>query len=203
MPDLHLEHAPGELPRSRSSRRSGLVVISVLVVVVLGAGVWWMVGRPRSNDPASQPSGSCIGVVAAKSDRHCLQQAQDIAKRAPITEVQRADAESRMQDLDRVIHRVGLCLDASGNPCPGAAAKRPPTAAEADAARQRLKDAGFGDSSVVRVADETDPAPVGSLFYVAEMPAGACVIGHIIEVPGGAGARVVAGKLPSGGCAEV
>ncbi|GHH61521.1 hypothetical protein GCM10017774_87810 [Lentzea cavernae] len=107
-----------------------------------------------------------------------------------------------MEDLDRVIHRVGLCVDLDGNPCPGAPAKRPPTAAEADAAQQRLKDAGFGSSSVVRVARESDPAPVGSLFYAAEFPAGVCVVGHIIKVPGGAGARVVAGTLPSGGCAE-
>ncbi|PWK80707.1 hypothetical protein C8D88_12371 [Lentzea atacamensis] len=202
VPDLHLEHAPDELPGSRSSRRSGLVLLSVLAVVALGLGAWWIVGAIRSEQPAPQ-GGTCIGFATAGSDQQCLQQAQDIARRTPLTDAQRVEAEAKMLDLDRVIHRVGLCLDARGNPCPGTTARRPATAVDAEAAEQRLKAAGFGEGSVVRVAREADPAPAGSLFYVAELPAGACVVGHITEVPGGAGGRAVVGKLPNGRCAEV
>ncbi|HEX7301757.1 hypothetical protein [Lentzea sp.] len=84
------------------------------------------------------------------------------------------------------------------------AARRPvrtPTAAEAEKALRELEEAGFGGGSVVRVARETDPAPAGSLFFAAELPAGGCVVGHLAEVPGGAGSRAVVGKRPDGRCA--
>ncbi|GAB2845505.1 hypothetical protein GCM10027200_52100 [Lentzea nigeriaca] len=177
------------------------MALSVLAVMVLGLGAWWIVGAIRPEHPKPQ-GGTCVGVATPDADQQCLRQAQDSGGRAPITDAQRAEAGSRTPDLDRVIHRVGLCLDASGNPCPGAAVRRAATAADAETAQQRLREAGFGEGSVVRVAREGDPAPMGSLFYAAELPAGACLVGHIIEVPGGAGARVVVGKFPSGRCAE-
>ena len=199
--DLRLEHAPDELSRSRSSRRTSLVVLGVLAVVVLGVGTWWAVEATRSAAPTPQ-SGTCIGFATPDSEQLCIRQVEDRARRASITDAQRTEADSRIPDLERVIHRVGLCLDSSGNPCAGGITRRPAVAADTEVALQRLKAAGFGSGSVVRVAREGDPAPVGSLFYAAELPAGGCVVGHIIEVPGGAGGGEVVGKLPSGRCAE-
>lgn len=201
MSGVHVEHAPDEPSRSRSSRRTGLILLSVLAVAGRGLGVWWM-ARPSGSIQPNQQGGVCIGFAGPNSDQQCLRQAQDIARRTPITDAQRAKAESRMPDLDRVIHRVGLCRDASGNPCPGTTARKPATAADTETAQHRLKEAGFGEGSVVRLAREGDPAPAGSLFYAAELPGAACVVGHIIEVPGGAGGRAVVGKLPNGRCAE-
>ncbi|NGY62432.1 hypothetical protein G7043_26255 [Lentzea sp. NEAU-D13] len=201
MSDLRLEHAPDELPQSRPSRRTSLVVLGVLAVVVLGAGTWWTVEATRSAAPNPQ-SGTCVGLATPDSERLCIRQAEDRARRAPVTAAQRTDADSRFPDLDRVIHRKGLCLDSSGNPCAGGNTRRSAVAADAEVALQRLKEAGFGAGSVVRVAREGDLAPVGSLFYAAELPTGGCVIGHVIEVPAGAGGGEVVGKLPSGRCAE-
>jgi len=198
---MPLELAPDQQPSSHLPWRTSLMALSILAVVTLGFGTWWIAGAIQSGQPKSQ-GGICIGFVRPDSDQQCLRQAQDSAGRTPITDAQRAEVESRMPDLDRVVHRAGLCLDASGNPCPGVGVRRPATAADAETAQRRLKDAGFGEGSVVRVAREGDPAPAGSLFYAAALPGGACVVGHIIEVPGGAGARAIVGKPPNGRCAE-
>jgi hypothetical protein len=73
----------------------------------------------------------------------CDKSAADQAKRQPATDAQRAEAQSVMNDIDRVVRRVGRCLSSDGNPCAGPAAKRPATDVDAEAAGQALSNAGL------------------------------------------------------------
>ena len=105
-------------------RRAGFTALSILTVVLSGVGLRWPAGRSRTADPGSQNGDTCVGVAEVGSNQQCFRQAQDVTRRAPITGAQRAEAESRIQDLDRVVYRIGLCLDAEGDPCSGVAARR-------------------------------------------------------------------------------
>jgi hypothetical protein len=178
----------------------------LLTVAALSAalGIIWLVVAPgepsQETQQGTQQTFGCISWNTADSQEVCDKSAADQAKRQPATDAQRAEAQSVMNDIDRVVRRVGRCLTSDGNPCAGGAATRPATDADAEAAGQALSNAGL--RSTVRVARPDDPAPAGSLFYAIELPSGACVVGHVSELPGGAGGTVVTGTLPDGRCIQ-
>jgi hypothetical protein len=62
-----------------------------------------------------------------------------------------------------------------------------------------LEQAGFVNSTV-RIARADDPAPRGSLLYAVPLGNDSCIVGHILELPGGSGGGIIGGVLPDGMC---
>ncbi|KJK40110.1 hypothetical protein UK23_40570 [Lentzea aerocolonigenes] len=86
-------------------------------------------------------------------------------------------------------------------PCTRSTTKHPPTSTEAEATHQSLIREGFPDSAV-RIARSDDPAPAGSLLYAVQVGAETCIVGHVIELPGGGGGGFIGGLLPGGRCLD-
>lgn len=185
----------------RQRRPSGKWRLAVVATVVIGVAV---AVAALVTDGRSGPEVPEIGCLAWRNrpqgDEHYGREEADRARRHPITAAQHAAAEQARRDVGRVIGRIGDCVTAAGFPCERDVARRPATASDATDTAEGLSRAGFGNS-VVRVARADDPAPLGSLFYAVHVADQVCVVGYVLEVPGGAGSESVVGTLPGGRCA--
>jgi hypothetical protein len=191
----------GTTVRTRPSRLWAwtLAGVVVLLVVTIGLVRYTEWGTSSSNSSAGF---TCMAWgTSKKTEDYCDRAAADAARRLPLSDAQRSTAETASSDVGHVVGRVGRCVTAQGQPCNGSITRHQPTAADANAVVQALKEAGHNDSTA-RVAGSTDPAPADSLLYAVDVGDGVCIIGYIFDIPGGAGGRTVLGRLPGGRCLD-
>ncbi|WP_433272672.1 hypothetical protein ACQPZF_17005 [Actinosynnema sp. CS-041913] len=131
----------------------------------------------------------------------CDRVSTDSARRGRITETQRADAETAFTPAARVLSLLGNCFTDKGLPCRREHEPRPPAQADADRLIRDASAAGF-DRTSARVADNDDPAPVGSLLYAIQIDDHICIVGYLRQVPSGLKGHDIVGTLPHGNCLD-
>ncbi len=181
---------------------AGTAAVAIPLVQSLGDPARTAAGTTRAVPPAPapQPSPAASEAMIAfacpvdpQDHDYCRRAADDMIRRTPLTDAQRADADRASEQVLAV-----LPDGARGSRCstdrPGALCRlevSPPSSSEV---RQALTAAGYRDA-LVRVARPDDPAPRGSVLVA--VPAGAaCVVIHHNGYPH----RTVAGRLPDGSC---
>jgi hypothetical protein len=146
-------------------------------------------GEPDPRSTAAVERFACAQ-LASSVDDYCRRIAEDLGRRAPLADGDRAAAQPLRQTLvDGFVRELGADCHGPIEPCLLRAT--PP-----EAVRRALIASGFVDP-VVRPAGFTDPAPVGAVLYA--VPAGhACLLGHV--QPGTAAPPLVVGPLSDGAC---
>jgi hypothetical protein len=172
-------------------------VIAVLgaVAIVLRA----MAALPSHGATAPSASPYRIAIACAGTGDACERMAADIARRARLSDQERAAGDAVATTVRRALPPLSIsghvdrCATTPGGPCRWVG--DPPTAADVDQVRAALLAAGFREVTV-RLARHDDVAPAGALLY-AVTAGPACVVGW---EQGPTGSAFVAGQLPAGGC---
>lgn len=185
-----------------STRRNALVATGVAAVLTAGCLSWWVLSRrqPDTRADGADVSVSCVE-TAPHDSGYCERVAENVLRRRTPSPDQRAAAERAHQDVRRAISSGSSCSPSATAPCTRSTTKHPPTGAEAEATRQNLVREGFPNSAV-RIARSDDPAPAGSLLYAVQVGTDTCIVGHIVELPGGGGGGFIGGVLPNGHCLD-
>lgn len=185
-----------------AKRRNALIATCAAAVLTAGCLSWWALSRrqPDTGADSAGVSASCVDTVPRDSG-YCERVAENVLRRRMPPPDQRAAAEQAHQDVRRAISIGSSCLPTTTVPCTRSSAKHPPTSTEAEATRQSLIREGFPNSAV-RIARSDDPAPAGSLLYAVQVGTDTCIVGHLIELPGGGGGGFIGGVLPDGRCLD-
>lgn len=165
------------------------VVASVTAVAVplVRAGIS---GGGPGQRPATVVEHFACAQVTPSVDDYCRRITEDLGRRTPLTDGDRAAAQPRRHALtDGFIRELGGDCPGPTEPC-----RLPATTPEA--VRQALIASGFG-SPVVRSARYTDPAPAGAILY-AVRAGHVCLLGHLKSDI--AGPVLIVGRLPDGAC---
>lgn len=187
---------------SATQRRTMIIAACTAAALAAGCLAWWIHSHrtPDTTTNNGSASFSCVQ-TAPHDDGYCERVTENVLRRRPPSPEQRTAAEQAHNEVRRAISRGTSCLPTAVASCSRSTAKHPPTDADAESARQSLSREGF-PGSAARIARSNDPAPVGSLLYAAQIGAEACIVGHIIELPGGAGGGFIGGLLPNGSCLD-
>lgn len=202
--------------RSRWSGRTRIIVTLMSVFVAASAAavavpmVRGAVGPSGTTSPvgvsaAPAPSHNAVAVICVRlrDDDYCDRYSRDVIRRLPLSEAQRADAESVRRRLIDVLPRgrdgTPSC-DAPQTVGPDGVRPEIVCAVDlvppgADEVRRALTAAGY-TQAVVRQARADDPAPIGSVL-VAVAVGPACILVHIHRA---STQGVVGGRLPDGRC---
>jgi len=160
-------------------------------------------GVATSPDKMLPPGFHCelspgMGLIGAAEDEQCRQPLADEANRSALTTQELLDAKRAAEEVKQELKRA-CGPDAGGEACfPVQLGSAAPTnrPGGVERIRQVLTDGGF-TVVAVRLAQPTDPAPPGSIFYAVAAGTG-CVLGSVDF----AGVRLprVVGTLPGGHC---
>jgi hypothetical protein len=177
------------------------MVVGVVLLVVGGAigAARWLDDDQAPMDRGAQPGAFACGMEASEPDwDYCRRAAVDFARRSPLGDEQRRQAEGMAAAVSRAVSSGDRCMGTLEPSCLNPPSSHRPGPKDVDSARLRLARTGASDTSA-RLAGPDDPAPVGSLLYAARV-GDACIIGHVNTIPGGGGAHHVGGLLPDGRC---
>lgn len=185
-----------------TKRRNALIATCAAAVLTAGCLSWWALSRrqPDTRAGSAGVSASCVQTVPHDSG-YCERVANNVLRRRTPPPDQRAAAERAHQDVRRAISSSTNCPPPATAPCTRPTTKHPPTGIEAETTRQSLAREGFPNSAV-RIALSDDPAPAGSLLYAVRVGADTCIVGHVMELPGGGGGGFIGGLLPDGRCLD-
>ncbi|WFE26335.1 hypothetical protein O7623_23805 [Solwaraspora sp. WMMD791] len=175
--------------------RIGLPIAVLFVVASATAvAVPLIQASVSANEPDGRPAATveqlmCAQVVSSVDD-YCERIAEDLGRRAPLTDDERVAAQPRRQALlDGFVRQLGADCGGPLEHC-----RLPVTTPEA--VRQALIAAGFNEP-VVRPARFTDPAPAGAILY-AVRAGRACLLGHVRSET--AAPPLIVGRLPDDAC---
>lgn len=170
---------------------AGLIAAALVAATVT---LWVTAGKSTETGP-----GFTCTVAGPSSDPgYCTRAAEHSLRRRVLTPEQAKAAEARYPSVQRAMSSRP-CISTRTFTC--APDRRLPQASDAAARLRALNEAGFVNSTV-RIARSDDPAPAGSLLYAVPVTDESCLVGYVLEVPGGGGGSTIGGVLPNGRCVD-
>jgi hypothetical protein len=173
-------------------RRIWLALGVLLLLATGSASLVPLVRSATAGDPAPSTSAQLVACAeAGPGDGYCTRLVDDLARRQPLSDIDRATAGRFLERLrEAFVARLGADCAAGLQFCHF---REPP---EVDELRQALAGAGLS-GVVVRPARYTDPAPADAIVYAVR--AGyACLVGWIDS--GSGPTPQTAGRHKDGAC---